>query len=349
MKVLFLRLDAILKEFDPLTEVASYDEMIGFFNSFDWKKGEKVIAQKKRLGISSFPQILRFQKDQTSYVELSPKGNEGFYLNCLDGKLVFDTYIPDTRSFQKFSVEEFLQDFWNGNLQEKYVFEEACVSEKADLNSRSRFRVWHFWPVIFFLIGPAIVLVNGRWSNKNIQFLELVTAIFFVSLLPYFILLVHYFRHNGKSELSVSKKSKTITFTKSGQSQTLAFSSITKAKLLLNPDQRSLWSTWGYLLLEAGPKERIVITTFLYKDLEALSEFIGINPMNDAAFYPIVRLRIKSDKQLAEDKNEHQAKVEEFTQRWAEKNKEELLKIVSSPSEYAAYAIEAANILLKKK
>lgn len=349
MKILFLRPDAILREFELLTEVSSYDELINFFNSFDWKKGEKVIKRNKGLGHSSFPQTLRFQKSQTQYVELSPKGNEGFYLNCLDGKLIFDTYVPNTRAFQKFSVEEFLFDYWSGTLQEKYVFEEADAAENEDLYAKSKFSFWNFWPVIFLLIAPGIILVDGRLSGRNIQFLELVTAVVFLSLLPYFILLFHYYRHAGNSELSISKKNKTITFTKSGQVQTLSFSSITKAKLILNPQQRSLWRTWGYLVLEAGPKERMVITTFLYKDLQSLANFLNINPINDTAFYPLIRLKIKSDEQLLEEKSEHETKVHEFTEKWAGKNKEELMKIISSPSEYAAYAVEAANRLLKSK
>jgi hypothetical protein len=52
---------------------------------------------------------------------------------------------------------------------------------------------------------------------------------------------------------------------------------------------------------------------------------------------------------LLEEKNEHETKVHEFTEKWAGKNKEELMKIISSPSEYAAYAVEAANRLLKGK
>jgi hypothetical protein len=262
MKILFLRPDAILREFELLTEVSSYDELIGFFNSFDWEKGEKVIKRNKGLGHSSFPQTLRFQKSPTQYVELSPDGKEGFFLTCLDGKLIFDTNVPNKMAFQKFSVEEFLFDFWSGNLQEKYVFKEVDAAENEDLNAKAKFSAWNFWPVIFLLIAPGIILVDGRLSDRNIQFLELVTAVVFLSLLPYFILLFHYYKHAGNSELSVSKKNKTITFTKSGQSQALRLSDITKAKLLLNPQQRSLWRSWGYLVLEAGPKERMVITTF---------------------------------------------------------------------------------------
>jgi hypothetical protein len=350
MKILFLRPDAARKEFEFLEEVSSPAALIGFFNSFDWEKGNKIIHEKKVLELPFFPQTLRFQRSETDFVAISPKNSDEYYLSCVNGKMVFETIVASNIEKQVFSIEEFLHDFWSKKLVEKYNFEEPDNSEIPDVHVKSRFGFRTIWPFLFLLIAPGIVLIGGRKisSHTNIQFLLLMTSVFVVLLLPYVFLLFQYLKYNKNTTLSVNKKSRSVTITKSGEPKTFLFSAITKARIRRNDGRRYFTMGWGYLMLDLGDKERVVITTFLYKDLNSLTALLGVNPVFDNSMLPTIQLRIKSDTRLANDKSDFNLKVQEFTEKWNDKSEEELLVIKSNPSQYADYAVEAATRLLKK-
>jgi hypothetical protein len=350
MKILFLCPDAARKEFEFLEEASSPAALIEFFNSFDWEKGNKIIHEKKVLELPFFPQTLRFQRSETDFVAISPKKPGEYYLSCTNGKLVFETVVTRDVDRQKFSIEEFLHDFWSKNLVEKYNFEELDNSEIPDLYAESRFGFKTIWPFLFLLIAPGIVLIGDRRmsSHTNIQFLLLMTSVFVVLLLPYVLLLFQYLKYNKSTTLSINKKNRSVTITKSGQPKTFLFSDITKARIRRNDSRRYFTMGWGYLMLDLGDKERVVITTFLYKNLDSLTALLGVNPVFDNSMLPGIQLRIKSDTRLANDKNDFDLKVQEFTQKWNDKSDEELLVIKSNPSQYADYAVEAATRLLKR-
>ncbi len=349
MKILYLSPDVVQREFELIDEVNSCDSLISYFNSFDWEKGNAIIAKRISLDIPYSQQILRFQRSETDFVELSPRGKDDFVVTCVNRTLVFEDYVSGNINTQEFSIEEFLEDFWGENLIDKYSFEEINDSEEKDLHSSSHFGIKMLWPLLFLLLTPILMLIDAKKGKESdIILLAGMSAIILVFMSPYFIRLFQYFKFNGNSSINVNRKKKTITFTKAGQSQIFFFQDITRSRIMVNAKQE-MFSAWAYLLLEAGPKDRMVITKFLYDDLTGLAQLLNTTPGIEPSFFPFIQLKIKTDDQLKDEKHDYDLKVQEFTDKWSGKSKEELMKIKQDVTGYAPYAIEAANKLLKKR
>lgn len=341
MKILYLSPDADQREFESIGEAASYEEMLRFFNSFDWENGKKVIARRQELDLPYFPQILRFQKSATDFLDVQPARKDEFFVSCVNGNLVFEDEISGNVHRANFTIEEFLGDFWDGNLTEKYNFEELNEKKGAALYAESSASLIRLWPL-------ALAFCLSLWTLNRLKPVTLgsfLMSLFpFVFVLPYTIIFLQYFRHSKNGTLSVSKKDKTLSIVTKGNPRTIRIRDITKSKIVINKSPKSGTYGWGYLMLEVGPKDRIAITHFLYEELDALAELLGLKPVRFNSIYPLITFGIKSDKQLLEEKKEH-----EFVEKWSGKSKEELMVMKKNPSAYAKYALEAMNILLKKK
>ncbi|MDQ3108287.1 MAG: hypothetical protein M3R17_00185 [Bacteroidota bacterium] len=347
MKVFFLRPDADQREFEAICEISSYESLQQFFDSFDWVTGAKTIELRKKSDLPYFLQTLRFQRNATDYVDITPASDEEYCISCINGKSFFETETSGDVTGDHFSIEEFLGDFWSENLVDKYNFEEGADFKEADMNSESGFGVLRLWPLALFAF-LSIMLLDKK--SKPVSLINFSVALIpLVCALPYLLLLLQYFRHNKSSTLSVNKKDRTLTIVRQGNSRTSRIKDVTKSKIVINNTRKSLTRGWGYLLLEFGPQDRIIITTFLYEDIESLAVFLGLKPVRFNSIYPLITLGIKSDGQLIAEKNEHELKVHEFVEKWSGKSKEELMKIKQNPSGYAAYAVEAARKLLKTK
>jgi hypothetical protein len=329
------------EEYTFVHQVGSPDEAVELF------------YQRQESDAVSF---LKFERRKNDYVELVINRNKDVYVYCVSGAWVFETQVPVAPGRRPFAPEDFIRSFCEGTHKEQYNFEkteeeENSVVGKPQLTSHSKFGIVMLWPFFFIVAATFLMILLDQKKEKGSEseIIGILSLIAFVFTLPYHILLLQYFRCNGNSALAFSRKENLLTISRGNSSTSIRPDRITNARLVYKTAGRSFFSGFAYLILEAGPRDRAVITHFLYEDLEGLSKILKIKPKKVPSIYPLIALRRKSDADVAQEATEKQEKMNEFILKWSHKSREELQAIADSKGEYADYAVEAARQLLGRR
>lgn len=302
-------------------------------------------------------EVVRFEFNKRYYVEIAQVRN-GFSLSCFHENHIFETFVPFDGVKTGFTIEEFLDDFWDHHVRQKYNFDEDTQGENAyvrdpNFTARFRLRLTSLVPLLAFV--PSVLIYFGLFGIKqNIPSAQKLALVILLVTSPYWILYIRHLVHSLGAELQMSQKEKLITHRRGSQSTGIRFSEITQVRIISNagttPGRRGPWlGSWSYMRIVAGPYKRIVISDLLYEDLENLARRIGKEPVMEPSFYPFLLEKKKSPEDVAEEKEEFAEKASELEVRWAGKSKEQLEEVIKNAQQYSDFAIETAKRLLKKK
>ncbi len=291
-------------------------------------------------------EVLRFEFNKRYYVEVAHARSEGFFLNCFHEQHSFETLVPYDGVKTGFTIEEFLDDFWNHRVRQKYNFDENEEIRNANFTAKFRFPLRTLFPVLFFVLPFAFYLFEDKTFNP--QATKKILMIMFAVSTPYWILFFQYLFYSRNAELNISSGEKLVIMKRGGKEIAVRFSEITQIRIIRN-QEKPILGQWSYMRIVAGPQKRIIVTDLLHEELEKIAELIGVEPFQEPSFYPFILQKKKSAEDVAEEKEEMVEKANEMAQRWKNKSKEELEAIIDRNDEYADYAIEAAKQLLKQK
>jgi hypothetical protein len=295
---------------------------------------------------STSDEVLRFEFSKRYYVEIAHTRSEGFFLNCFHEQYSFETLVPYDGVKTGFTIEEFLDDFWNHQVRQKYNFDENVEIRHASFTAKFRFPWLVLFPGLFFVLPFVFHFIEDKPFNPEAT--KRIMWILLAVTTPYWILLLQYIYYSWSAELRISSREKLVVFRKGNSETAIRFSEITQIRIIRN-GERPWIGHWSYMRIVAGPEKRIIVTDFLYAELEKIAQVLGIEPIHEPSFYPLILQKKKSSEDVAEEREGMLEKAEELEQRWKNKSKEELQAIIDSKNEYAAHAIEAAERLLKQR
>lgn len=214
---------------------------------------------------------------------------------------------------------------------------------------------------VIVILGPIYL----RWKNGNDFVLDSTLALIFGALLlvmniPSILLYLNFYFENSSTSFSLNFKSKTITITKNGSTQTYSESDVEESTYHLgiyykNAIDRAgripmLNSDFGYWDLKFINGDRYFLTNILH-------DFIHDVPFYDNTQY---RFRMytyikKTDSNKAKDlermieDNRDKTLIERYVDQYQSKTESELNHMLNNKSNYQKEAIEAAKIVLKNK
>lgn len=217
------------------------------------------------------------------------------------------------------------------------------------------------------MIALVIIIspIYWRWKSGNDFVLDSTMAIIFgatllVMNIPSLLHYLNFYFENKSTSFSLNFKSKTITITHKGSTQTYNQSDVEESTYHLgiyykNVIDRAgripmLNSDFGYWDLKFKNGDRYFLTNILH-------DFIHDTPFYDATKY---RFRIypyinKSDSNQAKDldrmieDSRHKTLIERYIERFESKSLTELNQMLNNKSDYQEEAIEAVKTVLKNK
>lgn len=297
-------------------------------------------------------EVLRFEFNKRYYVEIAHARSEGFFLNCIHEHHSFETLVPYDGVKTGFTIEEFLDDFWNHRVRQKYNFGEEIRDENVEIRNANFTAKFHFpfraflIPALFFVLPFVFDLIGDKPFNP--QAVKKLLWIILALTIPYWLLLLQYFLYSWNAVLSISNREKLIVLKKGSSETAIRFSEITQVRIIRN-GEKPFMGHWAYVRIVAGPQKRIIVTDLLYEELEKIAQIIGKEPVHEPSLYPLIRQKKKSAEDVAEEKEEFAEKSAELEVRWASKSKEQLEEVIKNPEQYSDFAVETAKRLLKKK
>jgi hypothetical protein len=294
---------------------------------------------------------LRFEFNKRYYVEVAHASGKGFYVYCRHEQHSFETLVPYDGVQTGFTIEEFLTDFWDHRVRQKYNFDEEPEMRNADFTATASLPLRVFFPLVFFVMPLLFLAIDGKGFAGNTGPLLKTELWVLIALAPYWILFVQYYAYTRNRTLRISQKEKLITMEQNGETIAIRFPEITRARIISNEGghRRPLYGTWAYLRIEAGPQKRIIVTDLLVEELNRISEMLPGEVKREPSLYPLIRQQKKSDKEVAEEKASLIEKSAEFEERWKNKSSKELEEVIKNADQYADFAVDAARRMLKRK
>jgi hypothetical protein len=248
---------------------------------------------------SSLPKII-FTSNENKTLEVWALDDKGFCLLYDNGTEVADFYLSN--DFEKnpegFAVEEFIEQFFNGTIEqslclvEKDVKQDNLFEPHLILSGKTLTFSYRDTNMLkpFLWIVPSLILAIFLFATDLVNKFEFGWRVHFLMGFLWFPgIIVHasYWLKNHNSSVTIDPKAKTIEYQKNGQ--TIKFNRNDIYNCEVN-ESRSVWSPWNsycYLWIVLKDHTQIVITNFITEP-ETIINSLKLNFKTDRRSIPFL-------------------------------------------------------------
>ncbi|HEY4784446.1 MAG TPA: hypothetical protein VIH57_00290 [Bacteroidales bacterium] len=271
------------------------EDAISVFQNFPF---EDQLRQASDRELTSCLPSITFVSSLGASLKIFAQDTNGFFLHYDNGIKEADFYLSNdyNRNPEGLNVEEFIEQFFNGNIEQSLKLvdrQEESDNDQLIQSGKKHFVTYSYkqnnfkyylWTVPFLIFSLIVLAI---FHFKNLENEWGVTLLSSVLWLPGTIVHLTYWIKNKNTIVKIDTHQKTIEYEQNGYMIKFNRNEISKCELNISRSLQAPWSSYRYLLIILKDRRKIIITNFII-DPEDVIGLLKLNYRIDRRAVPFL-------------------------------------------------------------